>query len=521
MSSNRYAIWLVLLAALAIRSAAMLAQADSVTADPDGYRSIAELLLRAGEYRRPVDYEVSDQASDSIVTAYRPPLYPLALAAIGWRGEVSDIAIGVLHVLLGTATVGLTYLLAIRWLSKELERVYLWSALAAMLVALDPILLRQASVVMTETLATFLAVLALLLLTWHTERRHWVTAALAGAVIGLACLCRPTFLPWMALIAIALPWGRFATCQTNETNGRLQTCPTLAFLAASILILLPWTVRNYGHFGKPIIATTHGGYTLLLANNPEFYRYLHEAELGELFDAEGSQMGRDYRRMQREYGGDELAVDRWASARARQHIADAPLDFAYASLVRTGRFWQLMPNRTRRTDIPVRHPPSLWEGRLRSRRGGQTLDSASELERSVIESSSNKNSDMVNHAPRQPSPPPSSATLPEGGWDDGDRRTGMSVVHVGSESTLRYFLRLAIGVWYGAVFAAAVVGMIGLRGELIRAPWLWGLLLAVSLTAVHAVYWSNMRMRAPLVPVVSVFAVAGVRWLVERRRAAA
>jgi len=47
--------------------------------------------------------------------------------------------------------------------------------------------------------------------------------------------------------------------------------------------------------------------------------------------------------------------------------------------------------------------------------------------------------------------------------------------------------------------------------------WLWGLLLAGSFTAVHAVYWSNIRMRAPLMPLVALAATAAIMHLQAAR----
>ena len=37
-------------------------------------------------------------------------------------------------------------------------------------------------------------------------------------------------------------------------------------------VLLPWAVRNALVLAEPIITTTHGGYTLALANNEVYYR---------------------------------------------------------------------------------------------------------------------------------------------------------------------------------------------------------------------------------------------------------
>ena len=94
-------------------------------------------------------------------TAYRPPLYPLLLTGCVALGEYSRLAIGLLHLALGVATVGLVLVLG-RWWGLDRRA----AALAALLVACDPILLRWSTQVMTETLATFLAVAGLLVLTW-------------------------------------------------------------------------------------------------------------------------------------------------------------------------------------------------------------------------------------------------------------------------------------------------------------------------------------------------------------------
>ncbi|MCX7426448.1 MAG: hypothetical protein NTW96_12605, partial [Planctomycetia bacterium] len=40
--------------------------------------------------------------------------------------------------------------------------------------------------------------------------------------------------------------------------------------------------------------------------------------------------------------------------------------------------------------------------------------------------------------------------------------------------------------------------------------WPWGALLIACVTAVHAFYWSDMRMRAPLVVVIALAATAGI-----------
>ena len=110
--------------------------------------------------------------SDQAPTAYRPPLYPLLLAGCVALGDHSRVAIGLLHVLLGVATVG--------WCcwptgpglggatAGVVQAVPASLRLAALLVALDPILLTQSALVMTETLAAFLTTAGLAALAWTT-----------------------------------------------------------------------------------------------------------------------------------------------------------------------------------------------------------------------------------------------------------------------------------------------------------------------------------------------------------------
>jgi len=68
-----------------------------------------------------------------------------------------------------------------------------------------------------------------------------------------------------------------------------------------------------------------------------------------------------------------------------------------------------------------------------------------------------------------------------------------------------------VGLFYLALYLAAAYGFfVGLRANRHRAGWLAGIALIVTLTTVHLFYWSNARMRAPLVPVLAVAAAAAL-----------
>jgi 4-amino-4-deoxy-L-arabinose transferase-like glycosyltransferase len=379
---------------------------DALKADPDGYRAVAENLVRHATF-----------GNQETPTAYRPPLYPCVLAPCVALGSASRVAIGLVHLVLGLGTVWLTYRLA---LLCGLGR---WAPLAAVMVACDPILLAQSTLVMTETLATFLAVAALVSPAIAVERRSARWALAAGGVIGLCVLCRPTFLPW----AIVVPFVFLASVR-SVTRGLTLAVATAA---ATALTVAPWAIRNQVQFARPIVTTTHGGYTLLLANNPDFYEYLRSAPWGAVW--ENKALDRAWTaKAPRGTQADEVRADRLAYAEAIQNIRNEPGMFCYACLVRVGRLFGVVPHRL---------------------------------------------------AP--------------------------------DESVARRGVRYGVGVWYLAELALAALGVAVLIRSVRRRGntsfgWVIMALLVACFAAIHALYWTDMRMRAPLMPAIALTAVAGL-----------
>lgn len=418
---------LVMLAGL-LRGGWLAGAGDIFRDDPDTYRQLARNLLTDGVF----GYRVPDAATGRPAlqpTAYRPPLYPLLLAAVGWTDFVGSISVGVLHGVLGVATVLLVFSLAQAW---GLGR---WAWCAALLVACDPILLNQSSLVMTETLATLLAVGGLLSLTRLSRCPQQSSRALqAGGVVALAGLCRPTFLVWGAMIALALlfPGWILAGGDRQPLASRLRLAG--AFVAAMALVLSPWAIRNINALGRPIVTTTHGGYTLWLGNNPEFYGFLQRSRGGEVWDSQ--RLDQQYLQFRERTGYDELAADRWAQEQALASIWHQPAAFARACSWRVRSLWGLVPQRTS-----------------------------------------------------------------------------------AEESAAGRLARSAVGAWYAVVFGLAGLGLVALGRRLWQPPWCAALLLCLSFTAMHAVYWSNLRMRAPLMPVICLAAAVGVRRIAHGRAA--
>ena len=410
IASHRQIIAILILAAI-IRATVLWLGAADLNADPDSYARIASTLAKTGTF----GFEGEGGASP---TAFRPPLYPWLLSWLVFDGHVSQAAVAVLHLLLGCGTVALTFLIG-----SKLNLRFAW--VAGLAVAVDPILLRQSQLVMTETLATFLAVLAWLLglLVWPSfemcavKQRpgtQWLSLVGFSLTLGVSILARPTAAPWALLCALI---AMFVGC--NCWQRRLNDC---ALICLGVLVcLVPWTLRNYSVFGKPIWATTHGGYTLLLANNPALYRHFAAGGPSRAWEAEEFQEAWSARIALEAPSLNEVDKDQLAYRAARSTMARYPRIFVLSCIYRAGWLWALWPH---------------------------------------------------------------------------DGAIGAS--------------ELLIGVWYAVIFWFAYIGLQQVRYARSYRSWLIGLTLVFSLTAVHSIYWSNMRMRAPAMPVVILLATVGV-----------
>ncbi len=398
----RVLIGLVLLGML-VRLLVLATAINNPPADPDNYLPLAESVAK-GEGLRFGDR----------LTAYRPPLYPILLAPgvalVGSREGGNDLFkywVFGLHLVLGALTILATFLAARRW---EFSRwaIYLSTAI----VAFDPVLVIQSKAVMTETLAAALVAGTLAVL---GPARTFRDLACCGIGLGLCALCRPSLLPVAPLLALALILERSRPKQRLWT--RLSRASIL--LIATITTLFPWALRNTLVFGEPVWTTTHGGYTLALANNPVYYKEVLNGPPGAVWS--GPNQRKWFEAMnQAGAGRTEPEADRLFQSLGLRMLQERPEDFLRASIARLGRFWGIAP---------------------------------------------------------------AAGVYPE---------------------AIR---------WATALWTVPLWGLLGL-GLLRRDSWHWprfsALCFLIGLTVVHSLYWTDMRMRAPLVPAIALIASGGL-----------
>ncbi|HYW69961.1 MAG TPA: glycosyltransferase family 39 protein [Pyrinomonadaceae bacterium] len=176
----------------------------------------------------------------------RLPGYPLFLAGIyAVFGHTNNTAVRIIQALIDTGTCLLVAWLA--WLWQPDERKKIITAITALaLAAVNPFTTIYAATILTEVPATFLIVAACIATTiafreekFERELRWW---ALAGLLTGIDVLFRPE----VGLITAAIGAVIILKIVRRPEQRLPKTMAAGAALSiAFILVLAPWTIRNW------------------------------------------------------------------------------------------------------------------------------------------------------------------------------------------------------------------------------------------------------------------------------------
>ena len=246
---NNTSFWLTLILGLAliIRVGWVLVSQTTPVSEASVYDRLAWSLASDGEY----------VAEGGAPTAFRPVGYPAFLAAIYVVFGRSWLAGGMANALLGTVTVGLTYLLARTVLTARLSLV------AASLVALLPShIFGYTSVLRMETLHTVLVLSALAVTHRAVREPSGLNAVLLGICLGIGVYVRPI------LLLFPIAFGAVLLLQPQIGFRRVLGLVGVAGMV-TLIVLLPWTVRNYVVMDAFVLTSTHAGYNLLAGNGPD------------------------------------------------------------------------------------------------------------------------------------------------------------------------------------------------------------------------------------------------------------
>jgi 4-amino-4-deoxy-L-arabinose transferase-like glycosyltransferase len=238
--------------------AARIAWAEIAAFRPSGlivdevyYDRLANFVADGMGYISPAAFD----QGQILPSAEKPPLYPLLLAFESLLGGSSFHAHRLLGAVLGGLTIVLLALLAKRLGGPRLAIV------TALLVAADPELWKWETQVLSEPLYGVLIALMLLCAYWVRDSPTARRGAALGGVIGLATLTRPEALIFVFLIGGLLLWER----RRRAVKAVAASC------AVCVLVLVPWTIRNWSEFGQPVLLSNQNSEVIAGANCPTTY----------------------------------------------------------------------------------------------------------------------------------------------------------------------------------------------------------------------------------------------------------
>jgi 4-amino-4-deoxy-L-arabinose transferase-like glycosyltransferase len=204
----------------------------------------------------------------------RTPGYPLLLAAIG--GGKPGWSRDLLYVVQALLCGGATWLLVLT--ARRLWGEHM-ALLSGVVYTLDPYSKRYVSIVLTEVLATFLAVAAAYAFVRARQQRSPAWWGVAGALTAAATLTRPVF-------ALAIPLLLLAALLARPARWRSRALRVGACACATAIFLGPWLGWTTTVTGRPVLASFGEGWNLLLAAHGEGPRTTAEVEYSKDYSRE-------------------------------------------------------------------------------------------------------------------------------------------------------------------------------------------------------------------------------------------
>ncbi|MCW3104455.1 MAG: hypothetical protein JWO09_2895 [Bacteroidetes bacterium] len=172
---------------------------------------------------------------------YRTPVYPMFIAFAEMIGP-EGFSIIILQIILSVLSCYLVYRLA-----EQVTGNRFISNASALIVALDLPSVAMASIVLTETLFTFLLLLAFFFFIRFLKDDQTKYLVYAALFSGLLILCRPIAFCIPLLFAVFILYRNFRQLKTVFKNA-------LLYAGVVLLSLSPWLARNKVTFGHPFIS---------------------------------------------------------------------------------------------------------------------------------------------------------------------------------------------------------------------------------------------------------------------------
>ena len=246
-----------------------------------------------------------------VPTPVRAPVYPFFLSFIYLIFGHSYLVVRLAQAILSALTC-----LVIYWLGKEIFDEEM-GRVTSLIIALYPVLISYTGFLLTETLFTFLLSITALFLVRAVKNRLGKYYAISGMLLGITTLCRATTMLFPFFIFVGL-WAVYKVKIRAIVHF-------LIFLSMMVVVIIPWTVRNYFRFHTFLPVATGGGLTLWA---------------GTYVPWDGKYQGvttEPLRTMGEEYSPIEL--DKRLFKEGVRNIKERPIKYFIMSIKKFPRFW--------------------------------------------------------------------------------------------------------------------------------------------------------------------------------------
>ena len=239
-----YASALVLAAYLVLSLGyVFLLPAPEVHADAAAYDWLAMDLLRGEGFN----------------STYRTPLYPAVLAGIYYVFGHNYYPVYVIQALVNVVSLALIMLICSRVFGVRAVGLLV----AGLFIIYRPFY--AASVMLlTECIAILLVAAMVLSVLSALEHRTLGRFLLTGALAGLLSLSKA--------VAILYPLALVLVILASRSKGERSVGLVLAMLVGTVIVILPWTIRNYNVTRRFVPIATGGGFNFWVGNWEGYYQ---------------------------------------------------------------------------------------------------------------------------------------------------------------------------------------------------------------------------------------------------------
>jgi len=248
---------LIAVLGLGLRAYAVVHPVANPADDSHAYFGLAKAIYEEGSFGSPTFRDSSDWSPGA------PWLYAAAFAVTGGAREGTA---RIVEALLGVATILVAFAL-----TEQLGRAFAGvttsarqagitrhaGLLTAFAVAVYPPFIHSTGELMSEPPAMLLLPAAVLAWLWAGERQSLARWLVPGVLFGALAMFRPEYLlvggAFVVLTAVRVALAR---------DWKRALATAAVFLAALVVLILPWTVRNYVVLERTVPISTGGGKAL-------------------------------------------------------------------------------------------------------------------------------------------------------------------------------------------------------------------------------------------------------------------